>query len=59
MFQLTPFPFDMVKKEIQKYPNARVVWVQEEHKNMGPYQYVEPRIRTVLKKIDQELKPVE
>jgi hypothetical protein len=54
--QLTPFPYDMVKAELLKYPNARVVWVQEEHKNMGPYQYVEPRLRTTFKKIGQDKK---
>ncbi|KAK7112604.1 2-oxoglutarate dehydrogenase complex component E1-like isoform X1 [Littorina saxatilis] len=52
--QLSPFPFDLVKAEMQKYPNARVTWVQEEHKNMGPYLYVEPRIRTILKKIEDD-----
>ncbi|XP_076462504.1 2-oxoglutarate dehydrogenase complex component E1-like isoform X1 [Babylonia areolata] len=50
--QITPFPYDLVKAELLKYPNAKVCWVQEEHKNMGPYQYVEPRIRTVLKKLE-------
>lgn len=52
--QLTPFPFDLVKAEMQKYPGAKVMWVQEEHKNMGPYQYVEPRVRTIFKKIGDE-----
>lgn len=40
-----------MKAEILKYPGARLGWVQEEHKNMGAWFYVEPRIRTVLKKI--------
>ena len=53
-FQLTPFPFDLVKAELLKYPKAKVCWAQEEHKNMGPYQYVEPRIRTTFKKIGDE-----
>jgi len=48
--QISPFPFDLVKAELAKYPNARITWVQEEHKNMGPYSYVEPRMRTVFKK---------
>ncbi|KAK7482309.1 hypothetical protein BaRGS_00026437 [Batillaria attramentaria] len=50
--QLTPFPHDQVKKELLKYPKASLCWVQEEHKNMGPYAYIEPRLRTVLRKID-------
>ena len=49
--QLTPFPFDLVKAEIDKYPRAQVQWVQEEHKNMGYWSYVQPRIATVLKKV--------
>ncbi|BFZ17509.1 hypothetical protein BsWGS_20554 [Bradybaena similaris] len=48
--QLTPFPFDLVKAELEKYPKAIVCWTQEEHKNMGAYSYVEPRIRTVFRK---------
>lgn len=54
-FQLTPFPFDLVKAEILKYPRARLCWAQEEHKNMGAWFYVEPRINTVLKKINSSV----
>lgn len=59
--QLSPFPFDLVKKEILKYPNANVFWCQEEHKNQGAWAYVEPRINTVLRKIshmEEELGPL-
>ncbi|XP_030059146.1 2-oxoglutarate dehydrogenase-like, mitochondrial [Microcaecilia unicolor] len=47
--QIAPFPFDLVKTEVEKYPNADLVWCQEEHKNMGYYEYVKPRFLTVLK----------
>lgn len=47
-FQLSPFPFDLVKEECAKYPNANLVWTQEEHKNHGPWFYVQPRIQTAL-----------
>ncbi|KAL3877350.1 hypothetical protein ACJMK2_035073 [Sinanodonta woodiana] len=50
--QISPFPFDLVRDEIAKYPNAKICWMQEEHKNMGGWSYVEPRIRTVLKKLE-------
>ncbi|XP_067671132.1 2-oxoglutarate dehydrogenase complex component E1-like [Haliotis asinina] len=53
--QLTPFPFDLVKAEILKYPRARLCWAQEEHKNMGAWFYVEPRINTILKKINSSV----
>ncbi|CAG5119058.1 unnamed protein product, partial [Candidula unifasciata] len=49
--QLTPFPFDLIKAEVEKYPKARICWAQEEHKNMGAYTYVEPRMRTVFRKL--------
>ncbi|XP_023011751.1 2-oxoglutarate dehydrogenase complex component E1-like [Leptinotarsa decemlineata] len=47
--QITPFPFDLVKKECAKYPNAKIVWLQEEHKNQGAWPYVHPRIITAIK----------
>ncbi|KAH9498408.1 hypothetical protein Btru_008193 [Bulinus truncatus] len=48
--QLTPFPFDLVKQELEKYPKARLCWAQEEHKNAGAWSYIRPRIKTVLRK---------
>ncbi|XP_065574167.1 2-oxoglutarate dehydrogenase complex component E1-like [Artemia franciscana] len=46
--QLAPFPFDIVKEECEKYSNAELVWVQEEHKNFGPWSFVRPRVETAL-----------
>ncbi|XP_050306620.1 2-oxoglutarate dehydrogenase complex component E1 isoform X4 [Anthonomus grandis grandis] len=46
--QLTPFPFDLIKKECEKYPNAQIAWAQEEHKNQGGWTYVRPRFETTL-----------
>ncbi|XP_033845752.1 2-oxoglutarate dehydrogenase complex component E1 [Periophthalmus magnuspinnatus] len=46
--QLSPFPFDLVKKETDLFPNADLMWCQEEHKNQGFYDYVKPRIRTTI-----------
>ncbi|XP_030752283.1 2-oxoglutarate dehydrogenase, mitochondrial isoform X2 [Sitophilus oryzae] len=46
--QLTPFPFDLVKQECNKYPNAEIAWAQEEHKNQGAWTYVKPRFETTL-----------
>ena len=45
---LAPFPFAEVAKQLAKYPNAQVVWAQEEPKNMGWWTFVAPRIRTTL-----------
>ncbi|XP_046478917.1 2-oxoglutarate dehydrogenase complex component E1 isoform X4 [Neodiprion pinetum] len=46
--QISPFPYDLVKKEAEKYPNAELVWTQEEHKNQGAWTYVQPRFHTAL-----------
>ncbi|XP_030213982.1 oxoglutarate (alpha-ketoglutarate) dehydrogenase a (lipoamide) isoform X3 [Gadus morhua] len=48
--QLSPFPFDLVRSEFEKYANADLVWCQEEHKNQGYYDYVKPRIRTTIER---------
>ena len=40
-----------MRQEIEKYPRASIEFVQEEHKNMGAWSYVKPRIETVLKKM--------
>jgi len=44
--QIAPFPYDEVIPEMEKYPNAEIYWAQEEHKNMGGYDYCKPRLRT-------------
>lgn len=53
--QVSPFPFDLVRQEIEKYPaTVRIGWAQEEHKNMGAWSYVWPRMLTVLRKLNQK-----
>jgi 2-oxoglutarate dehydrogenase E1 component len=47
--QLCPFPFKQVMREMNKFSQAEVVWCQEEHKNMGPYNFVHPRFVNMLK----------
>ena len=44
-----PFPFDLVKIELQKYKNAKICWAQEEHKNGGAYEFVKLRIESLLR----------
>lgn len=46
--QISPFPFDLIKQEAEKYRGAELVWCQEEHKNMGYYDYISPRFMTIL-----------
>lgn len=50
--QISPFPFDLVAEEVKKYPNAEVVWRQEESKNMGAWAYVQPRFATAIRTLD-------
>ena len=46
--QIAPFPFDKVQEERQRFPNAEILFVQEEPKNMGAYSYCEDRIETAV-----------
>ncbi|MGE5504071.1 MAG: 2-oxoglutarate dehydrogenase E1 component [Actinomycetota bacterium] len=50
--QLYPWPKDALKKELAKYPNAELVWAQEEPANMGPWQFVDRRIEFACEEID-------
>jgi len=46
--QICPFPFDIMKQVSESYCNAKLCWVQEEHKNMGAWSYVQPRTQTAI-----------
>jgi len=50
--QISPFPFDRVAAEAQKYPNAEVVWLQEEPQNQGPWIFVSDRIETATRELN-------
>ncbi|WVQ70209.1 oxoglutarate dehydrogenase (succinyl-transferring), E1 component [Kwoniella botswanensis] len=47
--QLSPLPYDLLTPHLDKYPNADVVWAQEEPLNNGAWTYVQPRLITALK----------
>lgn len=56
--QLAPFPWDHVADECARYKNATVTWVQEEPKNMGPWAFVQPRIATATRTLNNhEVRP--
>lgn len=46
--QICPFPYDQIKSECDRFPNADIVWAQEEPKNMGAWTYVQPRLNSLL-----------
>ena len=51
--QLAPFPWDLVGRELKRYPNAEVVWCQEEPMNMGAWFHVQPRMSTLFKHLSR------
>lgn len=57
--QISPFPFDLVARELRRYPNAKVIWCQEEPMNMGAYTYVAPRFETSIKHVSKRQREVE
>jgi len=46
--QLYPFPTGALGEELMQYPNAEIIWCQEEPKNQGAWTFVEPYIEEVL-----------
>ena len=52
--QLSPFPFDLVAEAMAKYANAEVIWAQEEPKNMGAWSFVQDRIMTASRVLNDQ-----
>ena len=48
--QLYPFPARALMQELGRFPNAEVVWAQEEPKNMGAWSFIEPNLEWVLER---------
>jgi len=46
--QLYPFPARALIQELSRFPNAEVVWCQEEPKNQGAWSFIEANIEWVL-----------
>ena len=51
MEQLSPFPHAALARRLARYPNAELVWCQEEPKNMGYWAFAQPRINTAVREI--------
>ena len=56
--QLSPFPFAQLIEQLNLYKNAEITWSQEEHKNAGPWTFIEPRLRSTLKHIQHKSREV-
>jgi probable 2-oxoglutarate dehydrogenase E1 component DHKTD1 len=46
--ELCPLPSKEIALLLQKYPKAKTIWCQEEHRNMGPYDYTAPRLQSLM-----------
>ena len=54
--QLYPFPFSRLGVRLAQYPNAEVVWCQEEPENMGAWHFADRRIERALASADVKAK---
>jgi len=48
--RLNPFPAKTVIRELSRYPKARIIWCQEEPKNMGAWTHVDPWLEWCIEK---------
>ncbi len=54
--QISPFPAWRIEEILEKYPNAKkLVWTQEEPKNMGAYQFVFFKMMELLVQMNSKL----
>lgn len=45
---MVPFPDMDIVTVLNGSPQAKIMWVQEEPKNMGAWRYASPRLTTIL-----------
>ncbi|HYE44593.1 MAG TPA: 2-oxoglutarate dehydrogenase E1 component, partial [Caulobacter sp.] len=49
--QFYPWPMKSVMQVLNRFPNAELVWVQEEPKNMGGWTFVDPWLELTLERM--------
>src|SRR5205085_11411366 len=49
--QLYPVPLKALVQELGRFKNAKLLWCQEEPRNMGAWHFMEPYLEWVLKQI--------
>jgi 2-oxoglutarate dehydrogenase E1 component len=54
--QFYPWPIKSLGHEFVRFPNAEIVWCQEEPKNMGGWSFVEPWMAITLEKLHIDAK---
>jgi 2-oxoglutarate dehydrogenase E1 component len=55
--QLYPFPEGPLGQELERFPNAEIVWVQEEPRNQGAWTFVRQRIEYLMEKLGRRVRP--
>ena len=50
--QLYPVPTKSIMPELSRFPNAEIVWCQEEPKNQGAWTFIEPNLEWCLGQIN-------
>jgi 2-oxoglutarate dehydrogenase E1 component len=54
--QFYPWPMQSMRKELSRFPNAELIWCQEEPKNMGGWTFVDPWIELTLERSSTKMK---
>ena len=54
--QLYPWPHVSISEQIARYPNADVVWCQEEASNQGAWHFVSDRLNYIISELDKKVK---
>ena len=55
--QLYPFPEGPLGEELERFPNAEIVWCQEEPRNQGAWYFVRQRIEYLMEKLGRRVRP--
>ena len=54
--QFYPWPLKSLSNELKRFKNAELVWCQEEPKNMGGWQFVDPWLELTLERLSIKAK---
>jgi len=52
--QLYPFPAKALVDELSRFPNADIVWCQEEPRNMGAWAFIQPYVEWVFDQVGRQ-----
>jgi 2-oxoglutarate dehydrogenase E1 component len=55
--QLYPFPEEVLRMELNRFPKAEVIWCQEEPRNQGAWTFVAPRIADTIAHLGGQWQP--